>query len=263
MRITRFGRARLVLMSSVVLGLLITSLATGAVSTTSSNPIAGAARNPRATVGFTRETQIIGTVAQHQGGFAAGTGGFVTRQSNRSDSGGGAIYGCRAKPGTEACVAANNLNGGEAFRLQSTVQAATLGQLRFGLNIAQLVPKPPFQTNGTGMVTNLNADMVDGQHAADFVSKDSLLFAVVGTDGSIGASRGVPPGVKATVTTSAAGNEEFTVPVSGDVSKCAYTATPQDVNAPTIAVALGTDHKSVVVREKGSTAFGFHLQVTC
>src|SRR5437588_5725137 len=70
--------------------------------------LSGGQRNPSSnlTSAFHRETQIIGNIAQGQGGLAAGTGGFVTRQSNKSSSGGGAIYGCRARAGTDPCVEA-------------------------------------------------------------------------------------------------------------------------------------------------------------
>jgi hypothetical protein len=105
----RTRRGRLVLTSSVVVGLLAAPLALGA---TGQGPIGGGTRNPSSNTssGYSNETQIIGSVAQNQGGLAANTGGYVTRQSDKSDSGGGAIYGCRAKAGTEACVSANNLN---------------------------------------------------------------------------------------------------------------------------------------------------------
>ena len=89
------------------------------------------------------------------------------------------IYGCRAKAGTEACVAANNLNNGDAFRFQVSESAGTIGQLRFGLDVNKLVDKPPFATNGTGLVKNLNADRLDNNSAEDFVEKGSLLFANV------------------------------------------------------------------------------------
>ena len=59
------------------------------------------------------------------------------------------------------------------------------------------------------------------------------------------------------------GNQVFTVPFSGDVSKCAATANPTDVNAPTLAVAPGADKSTMTVSEAGGTAYGFHLQVTC
>ncbi|QEC48269.1 hypothetical protein FSW04_12295 [Baekduia soli] len=267
----RTRRGRLVLLSSTVLGLIVAPFASGAVST---GAITGGARNPTANTSssYSKETQIIGSVAQGQGGVAANTGGYVTRQSNKSDSGGGAIYGCRAKPGTEACVSANNLNNGDAFRFQTSPGANTVGVFRFGLDLKQLVDKAPFATNGTAVVANLNADKVDGKSAEDFaaktdldtlVPKGSLLFAAVGADGAIAANRGVPAHGKATVATDGNGNEVFTVPFSGDLSACAYTASPTDVNATTIAVAPGSDKSTVVVTEKGSTAYGFHLQVTC
>ena len=54
----------------------------------------------------------------------------------------------RVAAGTESCVAANNLDNGDAFRFQATPSAATVGQLRFGLNPATPVDKPRFTTNG-------------------------------------------------------------------------------------------------------------------
>jgi len=147
--------------------------------------------------------------------------------------------------------------------------AATVGQIRFGQNPAQPVDKPPFTTNGTGLVKNLNADRVDGKSADDFLPAGSLLFAVVGGDGAIGASRGVANGAKATVTATG-GNQVISVPFAGDVSKCAATASP--AAAPSsgsgtpgqLVVAIGGDGKSVVVTEPGADApVGFHLQVTC
>jgi hypothetical protein len=139
-------------------------------------PIDGGDRNPsnNASTGYSSETQIIGEIAQNAGGHAAGTGGYVTRQSNKSDSGGGAIYGCRAKAGTESCIAANNLNNGDAFRFQATPSAATIGLFRFGVDSNKTFDKPPFSTNATGVVKNLNADRLDGKSAEEFVEKTSL-----------------------------------------------------------------------------------------
>jgi hypothetical protein len=224
-------------------------------------PLRGGERNPHRGE-ITRETQIIGEIAQNQGGFARNTGGYTTRQSNKSDSGGGAIYGCRAKAGTQSCVAANNLADGDAFRFQSTPSAGSVGQIRFGLDVAKLVDKPPFVTNGTGLVKNLNADRIDGRSAEDFLPTASVSFAVVAADGSIGASRGLPANAKATVGTSGA-RTTFAVPFASDVSKCAATATPTGVDAPQIAVAPAGADKTITVTEDGTTPFGFQLQVTC
>jgi hypothetical protein len=264
----RGRRTRQVVIASAVIGVLAAPVALAA----DRNPVDGGARNPTANAssGFTKETQIIGEIAQNQGGFAAGTGGYVTRQSNKSDTGGGAIYGCRAKAGTESCVAANNLNNGDAFRFQSTAAAATIGQLRFGLDINKAVAKPPFVTNGTGLVKNLNAEMLDGAKKDDFVAKGSLLFAQVAADGTIPANRGVPANGKATVT-APSGNQVLSVPFGGDISKCAVTATPSEVpsnaasNPPTVVAAGTADKTHVDVTELNAAAvpYGVHVQVVC
>jgi hypothetical protein len=238
-------------------------------------PIDGGDRNPsnNASTGYSSETQIIGEVAQNAGGHAAGTGGYVTRQSNKSDSGGGAIYGCRAKAGTESCVAANNLNNGDAFRFQATPSAGTIGQLRFGLDINKTIDKPPFVTNGTGLVKNLNADRLDGKSAEDFaekaslgdyVAKGSLLFAAVGGDGKIGASRGLAANAAATVDTSGT-DPVVTVPFTGDLSKCVATATPTGGTTTDrlIVGAPGTDGKVAITEQGATTPYGFSVQVTC
>jgi hypothetical protein len=258
----RSSRTRQVLMAAGVIGLVGAPLA---VAATSDSALDGGQRNPSSNTssGYQKETEIIGTIAQGQGGVAANTGGYTTRQSNKSDTGGGAIYGCRAKAGTESCIAANNLGNGDAFRFQSDPTANTVGQIRFGLDLNKAVDKPPFATNGTGLVKNLNADQVDGKSADDFVSKGSLLFAVVGADGTIAANRGVPANGKATVDTGG-GNAAFTVPFSGDVSQCSATASPTAATSGALTVGTGSDKSTVVVTEVGATTpVGFHLQVVC
>jgi hypothetical protein len=254
------SRTTQVLLAAIVIGLLAAPIATGATS----SALGGGGRNPsnNTSTGYQRETEIVGDIAQNQGGVAAHTGGFTTRQSNKSATGGGAIYGCRARGGTEACVAANNLSNGDAFRFQASPNALTVGQIRFGASAATPVDKPPFVTNGTGLVKNLNADAVDGKSAGDLVDKSEVLFAVVGADGAIGANRGVPSGRSASVAATG-GNEVISVPFGRDVSACAATASPTSVDAPTLAVSPGASKSTIDVSEKGATAFGFHLQVTC
>lgn len=111
-----------------------------------------------------KETEIIGK-------FNVGTGakgGYVTRQSNTqtgANAGGGAIYGCRGAAGGTAggsapCLRASNLADGLAFEFASKSGPAGV----FGVGSAT---EPPFATNGGGLVTNLNADKVDGKDAAD------------------------------------------------------------------------------------------------
>jgi hypothetical protein len=239
-----------------------------AASGASAAPIDGGERNPsdNASQGYNQETQIIGEVAQNAGGHAAGTGGYVTRQSNKSDTGGGAIYGCRARAGSESCVAANNLANGDAFRFQATEAAATIGQLRFGLDLNKTVDKPPLVTNGTGLVKNLNADRVDGKSAEDFVQLNGLLFAAVGADGKIGAGRGVAANTTATIAADG-GDQVFTIPFGGDVSGCVATANPTaataDTDAPLIVTTAGNPSRVVVTQQDAAAPYAFALQVIC
>jgi hypothetical protein len=256
----RDRRTRHVLLAATVIGLLSAPFAAGQVTA----GMAGGQRNPSndPSTGYQRETEIVGNIAQNQGGVAANTGGYTTRQSNKSDTGGGAIYGCRAKAGSESCVAANNLANGDAFRFQASPSAAAVGQIRFGINPATPVDKPPFTTNGTGLVKNLNADRVDGKSAEDFVDTGQLLFAAVAPDGAIGAHRGVPANAKATVA-GANGNQVVTVPFDRDVTACTATATPTSLDATKLAVSAGPTKTTIVVSEEGAKASGFHLQVVC
>lgn len=258
----RTHRLRKALIGTAAVGLIAAPVAIAA-------PVDGGDRNPsrNASQGYTKETQIIGEIAQNQGGFATGTGGYVTRQSNKSPSGGGAIYGCRAAAGTESCVAANNLANGDAFRFQASEAAASIGQLRFGVDINKLVAKPPFVTNGTGLVKNLNADAVDGKSAEDFVEKGSLLFARVAADGAISPQRGVPSGGKAQIANDN-GNAVITVPFTASLSQCVATANPTEVTPETdepMVVTIGEPANTVKVTQQGAGAapYPFALQVTC
>ena len=77
------------------------------------NSVRGGARNPSpdARRAYTKETEII-----------ADNSTYGTRQSNKSNNGGGAIYGCRSgeggtPKGNEPCIRANNLSSGRAFEL--------------------------------------------------------------------------------------------------------------------------------------------------
>ncbi len=112
----------------------------------------------------TKETQIIGRVTS----VTTPTGGYVTRQSNLSGSGGGAIYGCRTGPGGSTarpprnpCVRGSNIRSGLAFEFDS--RGAVIGTFTAG---AGGDTKKPFTTNATGVATGLNADRVDGFDAA-------------------------------------------------------------------------------------------------
>jgi hypothetical protein len=256
-----------VLLAATVVGLLAApwAVASGA------GGIFGAQRNPSSdpASSYHRETQIIGDVAQGQGGFAKGTGGFVTRQSNKSDSGGGAVYGCRAKLGADPCVEAVNLSTGHAFEFLTGTGADAAGRILVGADASKTVDKPPFVTNASGVVQNLNADMVGGKHAADLVNTGQLLFATVDAAGKLGASRGATAASFSLAPAAQGGSPvpTYTVTLTPDVSKCAFTATPTALAAGTVAAAPGalgpgSAVHSVVVTESG-TATAFSLQIAC
>ncbi|MGZ6675329.1 MAG: hypothetical protein ACXVFM_23575, partial [Solirubrobacteraceae bacterium] len=79
------------------------------------NSVRGGARNPSpdSRRAYTKETQIIANVNS-----------YGTRQSNKSNNGGGAVYGCRSAAGgtpkgNEPCVRASNLADGRAFEFNA------------------------------------------------------------------------------------------------------------------------------------------------
>ncbi|MDQ3769284.1 MAG: hypothetical protein M3370_07405 [Actinomycetota bacterium] len=108
------------------------------------------------------ETEIIGQFNATTGA----KGGYVTRQSNTQtgpNAGGAAIYGCRGAAGGTAggsapCLRASNLADGLAFEFASKSGPA-------GVFEVASPAEAPFATNGTGLVTNLNADKIDGLDA--------------------------------------------------------------------------------------------------
>jgi len=177
----RHARPRLsaVLLASLVIAVV---MAPFGVAATGDVPRAGK-RNSSDT-----ETKIVTTTP----GTNASTGGYATRQSNTSDSGGGGIYGCRSRlptsggPAQEPCLRANNLRTGKAFEfaahgtLVGTIDAGTAGDA-----------SKPFTTNATGVATGLNADRVDGKNADDIVaSVPKERWFVLDTSGAIAEQSG-------------------------------------------------------------------------
>jgi hypothetical protein len=247
-------------------------------------------RNP-SSGSLTKESQVIANIKEGQGGTGANTGGYSTRQSNLSSSGGGAIYGCRATNGNNACIAANNLANGEAFRFEADTDAPDVGEIRFGGSLGTLVNRPPFQTNGTGTVRNLSADKIDGVDSsalltltaaaqtyltkadanATFETKASAAssfapinvapYAVVNAAGTV--THGHFTSGNAMVGASG-GNTTYTLTFTQNVSTCAATATP---SAPlpggsSIAAAIATS-QTVVVTETLAASVGFNLALSC
>lgn len=225
-------------------------------------PLKGGARNPsaNASVEYTSETQII-----------ANSPTYGTRQSNKSDNGGGAIYGCRSMPGgtpanNEPCIRSNNLSTGLAFELK------TNGTVAGTITAQPGDASKPFVTNATGVATGLNADRVDGKHAADIV-KDAATaaqalnpLALVKSDGAPVSARGVEANG---VSRSATG--DYDVKFTGDLSTCALSATAtgtapaQITTTPAVAADKKTTTVDVRTFDGSGTAAdrGFHLHATC
>jgi hypothetical protein len=254
-----YKHARSALIVSALLILLVPPIAIGAGE---GEPLEGGTRNPsfNESLAYTRETEII-----------ADNTTYGTRQSNKSNSGGGAIYGCRSLPGGtpanhEPCVRANNLSTGLAFEFQSdgTTGGTIITKAGDG--------SKPFVTNATGVATGLNADRVDDKNASDIV-KDAVVasqainpVALVKSDGALVSSRGV---VTNGAGRSAVGNYE--VRFTGDLSTCAMSATVTGTQAgyATVTPAVAPDKKTTTVDVRtfngsGSPAdYGFHLHGIC
>lgn len=169
----RAPRTRSVLLAS---GFLAVAIAPFGIAATG-DPLREGKRNGTTS----RETEIVGNLGSTQ----ALKGGYVTRQSNLSSSGGGAVYGCRSQAGgsratptpQNPCVRANNLSRGLAFEFNSTIGevagAITVGGGGDG--------KRPFTTNATGVATGLNADEVDGQSASEILAAAAATAAADAT----------------------------------------------------------------------------------
>jgi len=116
------------------------------------------------------ETEIVGNIRS----TTALKGGYVTRQSNLSPDGGGAVYGCRSQAGGSAakpapqnpCLRANNLSSGLAFEFNAS--NGDIGGL-FSVG-AGGDSKKPFTTNATGVATGLNADELDSLDASQIIA---------------------------------------------------------------------------------------------
>jgi hypothetical protein len=237
------GNGPWIVIAAVLVALLVTPFALAAGE---NRPVRGGARNPspNASLSYTRETQII-----------ASTNTYGTRQSNKSATGGGAIYGCRARAGSNSCVRASNLSNGRAFSFSSN------GGTEVG-RIDGPAAAAPFTTSATGVATGLNADKVDGKDAAT-ISNDANRFATVDSTGALGPARGATAAAHPST-----GN--YTVTFSEDISKCALAATVASTTIAGIATAvIGADTKTVTVVTRDAAAGAapadapFHLTVTC
>jgi hypothetical protein len=237
------GHGPWIVVAAVLVALLVTPFALAAGE---NRPVRGGARNPspNAQLSYTRETQII-----------ANNSTYGTRQSNKSTRGGGAIYGCRARTGTNACLRGSNLSNGRAFSFSSN-SGTEVGRIDGPAAAA------PFTTSATGVATGLNSDKVDGKDAAT-ISADANRFAAVTGAGALGAQRGATAAART-------GTGAYNVAFADDISKCALGATVVSNAVAGLATAtLGADNKTVAVVTRDAAAAAapvdapFHLTVTC
>ena len=216
--------------------LVIGAVAVAAVAT--SVPVAGGfgermdleggVRNPSPDPNrnLTRETEII-----------AKTSTYGTRQSNKSNTGGGAIYGCRSAAGGTAarnrpCIRSNNLNRGFAFEF--VTRGAQTGLITAGKGGPAA---KPFTTNATGVASGLNADFVDGQQF------DAAAVAATGQ-----AESKTADAITAAKTATGTYLVDFQMPAD---TTCFYQATVRE--GPAFAAAQGQPGGKVVVTTYTST----------
>jgi hypothetical protein len=255
-------RTRSVLLAT---GLLVVVLAPFGVAATGDSLREGR-RNGTTTV----ETEIISNIKSS----TALKGGYSTRQSNLSDSGGGAIYGCRSQAGgskatptpQNPCLRANNLSRGLAFEFQ-----ATIGDLAGTISVgAGGDTKKPFTTNATGVATGLNADRLDSLDAPALIAqaREGLVepFAHVSSGGDLGERRGTQG---AAPVTHVDDSGVYAVLFTGDLSKCAVSATITGTafGEITATPVLAGGNTTVTVRTANSAGVAadrpFHVNLSC
>ncbi len=235
----------------------------------------------------TNETQIISNIASS----TATTGGYSTRQSNLSPSGGGAVYGCRSQVGGSAakprpqnpCIRANNLSTGYAFEFHAS-GGPIVGLISAG---AGGDAKKPFVTNATGVATGLNADRLDNLDAAQIVTaarakasldadtvdgKDSgdlqARFAQIQANGNRNETRGLI----AADPVSHPEDGVYLLKFPGDLGKCAVTATITGATFGEITASTAVADNITTVTVRTATSAGvvdatsnrpFHVTVNC
>jgi hypothetical protein len=260
-RLLQTGWRRAAILSGMALALCAAPVAlAGSLEDAGGQPVRGGVKNP-SSGGYYQTTQIW-----------ANNSSWGTRQSNLG-SGGSAIYGCRSLAGGLPCLDADNLKGGPAFSFITT--GAVGGSILVGSSA-----DAPFTTNGHGEAKGLNANYLQGKQANEFqlanqpaananelggqpassyVSTGQLLFADVAAGPVIQSTRGA----------TTVGQLESTYTVvfgTTNVSKCAYTASPQGaaLTSGQLGVAASaTNTSAVVVSAPSGFSGGFDLQVVC
>jgi hypothetical protein len=223
------------MIAAAILALIVTSNVTGA---------SGLGGNIQ--IGFNNIAGQYSTVVQNTA--AGGVGKRTLQLWNQATTGASMALYALSKSPTGPTISIWNTGGGTPARF--VVSAP---------NIA------PISTNGQGLVTNLNADKVDGLDASAFVRR---LWAVVDDDGTLIRDVGA-----ATATKAPAG---YYVRFSSAIDQCAYSATigkagttyatPGDiVAAHSTANGDATHDVLVTIRNDAGAVVdrGFSLIVVC
>jgi hypothetical protein len=237
--------------AAVVLAALIVAPFAGAFG--DGKNLRGGARNPSpdARRAYSKETEIIANVKT-----------YGTRQSNKSNNGGGAVYGCRSAAGgtptgNEPCLRASNLSNGRAFEFNAN------GGTEVGA-ITGPATAAPFTTTAKGVATGLNADQVDGKSASEIVTDAQAGTKFASVNGADGALSPNNRGAKSASRTSAG---LYTVTLDADVSKCARTATVSGATPGVVTTEAGATADAVTVHTfdlaGAATDHSFALTVTC
>jgi hypothetical protein len=196
-------------------------------------------RNP-SSGNLTVQTQII-----------ASNSNWGTRQSNKG-AGGGAIYGCRSAPGAESCVRAVNLMNGLAFSFQSN-SGTTVGSFQVGTSSAVNNNVAPFTTNAGGVVTNLNADNLDGLSASQIQSQavtQAVSEAVAQTKIAAVASNGALQKARGATASTNTGTGTYIVTFNASIANCVYQVT---INSAGGAPGIGTATEATATTVSVST----------
>jgi hypothetical protein len=133
------------------------------------------------------------------------------------------------------------------------------------LNLSVQAGEAPMRVNSGTVVTNLNADKLDGNHSSAFAPASSApLWAHINSDGTLVRGNGVDFSGRF-------GTGHYFVNFNRDVSFCGYVATTTDAYAGTTGTLQGASYGQpgevtvyTIVGSTGARAdLPFHLVVTC
>jgi len=172
-------KGRHIVLGAVIFGLIASPVALAVGGAPSAQTAGG--NNPMLINIRNRSTAETGLVTNNNNGYS-----LRLPNNTRGTGGGGAYYGCYSTQVSVPCVRGNNASTGMAFQMFTT--GTNGGQIMVGGGGSG---STPFTTNASGLVSNFNADMVDGQHASAFQQACQ--------NGTIKGYASIDPGINPTV----------------------------------------------------------------